>query len=272
MEQTEYKIVRPKNELSDYLQHIQYERSLLPHNAERKDCKLKNSIFHRIKSLYNEATKRFPNEKHLWDEYFMFITSTDLNTDNSDVSAILDSMVTHHGDHIEPWMKYIKWERTIKTNESKLKNLLMRALHRHPESEELHIEFMDVELSNHRNLPTQNVLDNTILLYNNGRKRISSLSFLATVLDLLNKYTFSKPLQLKILDDMKSMYCNKELFWQILAQRELKGLSTFDEVRNKKLEENESQIQLRKVNILRCVKVYEAGLSKVTFRHTISTN
>lgn len=265
MEQLEYKTATPKNNLTDYLEHIQQERSLLRLNEEQNpnDSKLKNSILQRIECLYNEATQRFPNEKSIWDEYFIF-TTTSIHS-KSDGSAILDNMIIHHGHLVELWLKYIKWERVEKSNERKVKNLLIRALQRHPESEDLYIEFMDVELANYRDLSPQNVLDNTIMLYNNARKQISTLSFLTSVLHRLNKYSFSKPLQLTILDDMKSMYCNKELFWHILAQRELNGLATFDEKRNKKLEQNESQSKLQKVNIQRCVKVYEAAVSKVSY-------
>lgn len=225
--------------------------------------KLHTLIYLRIKNLYNQATMRFANQKTLWDDFFVFMTSTTSKADDSEVSAVLDNTLLHHGHRVENWMKYIKWERAIQTNDNKVKNLLLRAIQRHPENEVLHIEFIDVELSNYRELPTDNVLDNVKLLYNNARKSISDLTFKAAVLDQLNKYSFTKELQLTVLEDMKSMHCNEELFWHVLAQRELNGLLTFDEVRNGQQDGNESKSQSEKVNIKRCVKVYEGALSKV---------
>lgn len=244
---------------------IRYERTLLKLIKERnpKERKLQNLIFQRIKGLYNQATVRFPNHKTLWDEFFVFTTSTISKSDYTEVSAVLDNTLLHHGHHVENWLKYIKWERAILTNDKKVKNLLLRALQRHPENEDLQIEFMDVELFNYRELPTENVIDNVKLLYNNARKSISSLIFKAAVLDKLSKYQFTKELQLIVLDDMKSMHCNEELFWHIIAQRELSGLLTFDADRNAELENIEPKNQSLKVNIKRCIKVYEAALSKV---------
>lgn len=247
------------------MEYIRYERSLLNLIRERNsnENKLNNSILQRIKGLYNQATTRFPNQRLLWDEFFTFMMRSKSKFDNSDISTLLDNTLLHHGHHVENWLKYIKWERAIQTNEKKVKNLLLRALQRHPESEDLHIEFMDVELSNDRDLTTQNVLDNTILLYNNAKKTISSLTFKATVLNKLNNYAFAKPLQLLVLEDMKSVDCHDELFWHILAQRELKGLPTFDEFRNKQLLEKEPKSESQKISIKRCVKVYVSAVSKV---------
>lgn len=256
------------------MDYIRYERSLLKLIKERnpREYKLLNLTNQRIKGLYNQSTKRFPNRKSLWDEYFVFI-STMAKSDNSEVSAVLDNTILHHGHHVENWLKYIKWERAIHTNETKVRNLLMKALQNHPKSEHLYIEFLNVELSNDRELPVQSVIDNATLLYDNAMKNFRSeksypiekiLTFQAAVLDELEKYPFTKDMQLMVLQDYDDNYLTKELFWHILAQRELNGRITMDKNRNKQLNDNEPTIESKKVNIKRCVEVYEGALSKAS--------
>lgn len=271
-EQFEYKLARPQKDIVDYLDYIRYERSLLKLITERNpnEHKLVNLINQRIKGLYNQSTKRFPNRQSLWDEYFVF-ASTMSKSDYSEVSSVLDDTILHHGHHVENWLKYIKWERAIQTNETKVKNLLMRALIKHPTSEYLHLEFLDVELSNDRELPVETVIDNAKLLYTNAIKNFRNdrsvsveriLTFQAAVLDQLNKYSFTKDMQLMVLNDRPDdKYLEEELFWHILAQRELNGQITLDKDRN----EPESEMGSQNMNIKRCVKVYESALTKVRF-------
>lgn len=271
-EQFEYKLARPQKEIVDYLDYIRYERSLMKLIIERNpnEHKLVHLTNQRITGLYNQSTKRFPNRQSLWDEYFVF-ASTMPKSDYADVSAVLDDTILHHGHHVENWLKYIKWERAIQTNETKVKNLLMRALIKHPTNENLHLEFLDVELSNVRQLPEQNVIDNGTLLYHNAMKHFRNdksvrveriLTFQAAVLDLLSKYSFTKQMQLMVLNDKDDSYLKEELFWHILAQRELNGQLTYDVDRHERLGD-EPAMESQSVNIKRCVKVYQETLSKV---------
>lgn len=272
-EQFEYKLARPQKEVIDYLDYIRYERSVLKLIKERNrsEHKLVNLVIQRIKGLYNQSTNRFPNRKSLWDEYFVFITSTMSKSDNSEVSAVLDNTLMHH-KHVENWLKYIKWERAVK-NETKVRNLLMRALQLHRKNEHLYLEFLDIELANDRELSVENVVGNATLVYNNGMSSFRSkegesipteriLTFQAAVQDRLNKYPFTKEMQLMVLEDVEEKYLKEELYWHILAQRELNGQTTLDKNRNKHLDE--PTVETQKVNIKRCVKVYEAVLSKVS--------
>lgn len=274
-EQFEYKLARPHKEIVDYLDYISYERSILRLVNERnaKEHKLTNLISQRIKGLYNQSTHRFPNRKSLWDDYFIFITSTLSRADNAEVSAVLDSTILHHGHHVETWLKYIKWERAIRANETKVRNLLMRALIKHPTSEDLHLEFLDIELANERKLPETDVTSNVTLLYTNAIKSLRSdkavpaekiLKFKAAVLDLLEKYPFASEMQSMVLKDVDDAHLKEELFWHILAQRELHGKLTMDEGRNAQLDRDDgSSVRSQTLNIKRCVKVYESALSRI---------
>lgn len=274
-EQFEYKLARPHKEIVDYLDYIRYERSILRlvHERNAKEHKLLNLIGQRIKGLYSQSTYRFPNRKSLWDDYFVFITSTLSRADNSEVSAVLDNTILHHGHHVENWLKYIKWERAIQANETKIRNLLMRALMKHPASDDLHLEFLDIELTNERELPEVDVTENVSLLYTNAVKSLRNdksvpaekiLRFKDAVLDVLEKFPFTKDVQLMVLKDVDDGHLREELFWHILAQRELHGKLTLDEVRNEQLNHTvDPELKSQKLNIKRCVKVYEAALSKV---------
>lgn len=274
-EQFEYKLARPHKEIVDYLDYIRYERSLLRLVNERnaKEHKLINLIGQRIKGLYNQSTYRFPNRKSLWDDYFVFITSTLSRADNAEVSAVLDNTILHHGHHVENWLKYIKWERAIRSNDTKVRNLLMRALMKHPTSEDLHFEFLDIELANERELPETDVASNVTLLYTNAIKSLCNdksvpaeklLTFRAAVLDLLEKCPFTRDLQLMVLKDVHDEHLKEELFWHILAQRELRGQLTLEEAQKQLLDQNvDTEGKSQKLNIKRCVKVYEGALSKV---------
>ncbi|XP_037029458.1 U3 small nucleolar RNA-associated protein 6 homolog [Bradysia coprophila] len=274
-EQFEYKLARPHKEIVDYLDYIRYERSLLRLVNERnaKEHKLINFIGQRIKGLYNQSTHRFPNRKSLWDDYFVFITSTLSRADNAEVSAVLDNTILHHGHHVENWLKYIKWERAIRSNETKVRNLLMRALMKHPTSEDLHFEFLDIELANERELSETDVTGNVTLLYTNAIKSLRNdnsvpaerlLTFKAAVLDLLEKFPFTRDLQLMVLKDVHDEHIKEELFWHFLAQRELRGQLTLDEAQNQLLDQKvDAEGKSQKLNIKRCVKVYEGALSKI---------
>lgn len=276
-EQFEYKLARPQKEIVDYLDYIRYERSLLKLIKERnaKEHKLQQLVRQRIKGLYNESTKRFPNRRSLWDDYFVFITSTMAKADNSEVSGVLDSIILHHGHHVENWLKYIKWERAIRTNETKVRNLLMRALLKHPTSEHLHLEFLDVELTNDRESPEKTVVDNVKLLYDNAIKSMRNdksvtaeriLTFKANVLDVFEKFaSLTTDLQSMVLQDVDESHVNEELFWHILAQRGLNGQRVMmkDEWADSGLNDEQTAIESQIVRIKRCVKVYETALSKV---------
>lgn len=232
-----------------------------------KEHKLLQLISQRIKGLYNQSTNRFPNRKQLWDEYFVFITSPLARSDNSEVSAVLDNTILHHGHHVDSWLKYIKWERAIRSNETKVRNLLMRALLKHPTSEHLHLEFLDVELSNERESSVSVVVDTVTLLYGNAMKSFRNdksvpsekiLTFQAEVLGMFEKYTLARDLQLMVLKDVDDSHLKKELFWHNLALRQLNGQLTLDEDGNV-----EPEMESQKENIRRCVKVYQGAVSKV---------
>lgn len=278
-EQFEYKLARPQKEIVDYLDYIRYERSLLKLIKERSpnERKLVNLISQRIKGLYNQSTNRFPNRKSLWDDYFVFITSSLCKFDNSEVSAVLDNTLLHQGHHVENWLKYIKWERAIQTNDKKVRNLLMRALMLHPKEEYLHLEFLDLELTNARELPIETVIDYATVEYKNAIKCFQTntnttdrsaviekiLKFKAAVLDLLDKYPFTKDMQMMILEEVDDSHLNEELFYHILAQRELNGQLTPDKNRNELLKEL-PEIESESVRIKRCVKVYQEILPHVS--------
>lgn len=149
----------------------------------------------------------------------------------------------------------------------------MRALIKHPTSEDLHLEFLDIELENERELPQMDVTSNVKLLYTNAVKSLRNdnsvtaervLTFKAAVLDLLEKYAFTSEMQLMVLKDVDDRHLKEELFWHILAQRELHGRLTLDEVKNVQPDSTHvSVVKSPKLNIKRCVKVYETALSKV---------
>lgn len=277
-EQFEYKLARPHKECVDYLDYIRYERSVLKLIRERNrtEHKLVNLVTQRIKGLYNQSTKRFPQRKPLWDEYFVFVTGALAKCDNSEVSAVLDDTILHHGHHVDSWLKYVKWERAVQQqtgNETtKVRNLLMRALQTHRTNEQLHLELLDVELANDRKLPVVNVCENATLVYQNAMTEFRAdksvpvdriLAFQAAVQDQLVRYPFTKQLQLMVLDDVEDKYLLHELFWHHCAQRELKGQLTADEQRNKQLDIGEPAIESHKVNIRRCVQVYEGAVAKI---------
>ena len=216
-----------------YLEYIKYERSLASFCSERRrdhnEIELERSLLNRVKRLYEAATKRFPNNERLWDQYFMFLCRT--KADRTEISNMIDRMLRTQPHNSTTWLKYAKWERNDNKNMTKARNLLTHGIQNHPKCMQLHIEMVNLEMENLKSTNETNkhyVLERLSKIYKAARDAFSNIESCLAVLEEISNFDLTIPLQRNIMKDMMELYCNNELYFETVAQREFEGLITYD--------------------------------------------
>lgn len=271
--------------LKHYLEYIKFERDLFALIAGRKHMqhgaeteRLEQSILRRTRDLYHQASVRFPNELRLWEDYFMFSVST--NSEPADIRELLNRMLQFHGDKLKAWLKSIKWHRSMPdVNEmASIKLLIMQALQRHPKHVRLHVELMNVTLTQLATVDElapadpsavrrpEMIMQQADIVYNNGYASVSTLEYVTAMLTEVESHINTTVaaasaaglgrLQRRILDTMKDKHCHEPLFWHTIAMRELCGLVTY------KTDAEQKQVT-RRAKIEFCVQTYRAAVKVV---------
>lgn len=124
---------------------------------------------------------------------------------------------------------------------SKVKDIFFRALQRHPESEIINNTFFKILLHIAANMNSEKILANNTseqdigleqaeIVYRNSKKKISNITYFISLLKICEEefVNITAGLQKMILDDLMDMFPRNEQLWDILAQRELKGLNMSD--------------------------------------------
>lgn len=160
------------------------------------------------------------------------------------------------------WLKYIKWEWSANQDAHRCRNILCRAQRSHPACKLLYDEFYDLELGRAKHVSNEERLKAVTILYKNQKKHITNVKRLIDVLDKISEYDQTESLQYEIVNDLKTDYFNTELFWDKLAERELKGYVTI------KLPSEEKKDIVRTMQPLRtraerCINVYKAAVQIV---------
>lgn len=136
-------------------------------------------------------------------------------------------------------------------------DFIVRALRKHPADAYLKCELIDFELSNYGRQPTSVIEDRCIKIYTDD-KFILQVDKLAALLELLSNYPETEKFQRLIMDDLKEKFSNEELYWQVLAQRELKGQITY---KKENVPDNLPISQKTRMEVF--VKVYEKACELV---------
>nr|CAD7590164.1 unnamed protein product [Timema genevievae] len=106
------------------------------------------------------------------------------------------------------------------------------------------------------------------VIYEAAVKRIHDVSFVISFLNTCKEFDFTENLQRKIVNDLLSTYPTDELTWDIMARRELEGLSYSDSAPTSGTIHNKKQDRKKKKKISReqirlCTAVYQAGVKQI---------
>lgn len=136
-------------------------------------------------------------------------------------------MFQHH-DKPEVWIRAILWEYNENFNDTRVKNLLLNAQNRHPESQKLFLTFFQIELENKSQLSDFEALRHADVVYTSCKKKFTNIEFYIEMLSIVDRFSYASSIQQNILEDMRLLFPRDEKLWHILAQRELHGLSAVD--------------------------------------------
>ncbi|GAB0094316.1 hypothetical protein DMENIID0001_095980 [Sergentomyia squamirostris] len=257
------KIARQNKSMRDYLEFIKYERDLISliqkrrktRNIQEKKGNIEFSIATRIKNLYNQVTVRFPQNVRIWEEFLKFAKMFKFH---KDIATILDNMVRQHGDKPDMWLRAVVWEYEQTQNMERVKHFMLGGLQRHPENCKLYCKFLKIKLLEAEKIDDQTevgatdrklVLEQAKIIYENSRKKIHSVEYLADILEIIQEFSIAGDLQKMVLKDMQKDFLLEELMWHTLARRELMGLHMKDD-------KEEEIMSTPKKRLERCVQVY----------------
>lgn len=100
-------------------------------------------------SLYNQVTRRYPENIESWDNYVKFCKITKNLTKTS---SIWDECLKFHSDKPEIWLKAGLWEWKENKNMPRAIGFISRGIQRHPKCVELYLMYLKAELSSAKDL------------------------------------------------------------------------------------------------------------------------
>ncbi|KAH8235730.1 hypothetical protein KR032_006146 [Drosophila birchii] len=259
------KITKSHLSISDYLEFILYEKDMHQTITEKekkmhvKLTGLKASLATRIMRLYREVLAKFPHDRRLWNNWIKFSKKNN----PIEVAGIYEKMLLvgggdsnlainlymkyvnygystsfqYHGDAPDYWVDAACWLYEFnRLNFDRVKDILLRGLQRHPDSEVLNKCFFDIMLkeaslaSNERNLAENTLSEQDIKLerveavYRNSMTNITHLDYFVKLLESCEDHAeLTHKLQRLIINDMQEKFPREPGLWDLLAQRELRG-------------------------------------------------
>ncbi|XP_030025221.2 U3 small nucleolar RNA-associated protein 6 homolog [Manduca sexta] len=226
----EYHIQRRVKQKEDYVQYIAYELALLEDiSLRRKQTKLSEkkkeieySIAQRLNRLFKQFIYRFQNDVQVYFEYIRFCRGVGFK---QAISGIIGQMLQVHGDKPNMWLMASKWESEEENNLENAKGFLIKGIQRHPDSEALYLELFYIELIELTfKIETDEEKEKQIrradVVWRNGLKNISNVSYLFKLLDLCMKYDVKGEILEGIKQEIWTRRNNKDV-WPYIASKEL---------------------------------------------------
>ncbi|KAL0276206.1 UNVERIFIED_CONTAM: hypothetical protein PYX00_003820 [Menopon gallinae] len=290
----EYKIQRKTKSKEDFLKYIQFEVDLYRLvKARRHKMKIhanKTSIegsqTKRISRLFKQAIFRYQDDIKLWMSFFKYCQEANLQKLGS---QMLVRMLQVHSDKENLWAFAAKWDFEKLNSVETARQFLLRGLRHHPCSELLYTELFKLELkyasdkrkevkkkkiqlgedTDSKNL--EDVIKGKLaeVVYENALTKISNVEFKVNILNLASEYSETKTLQNKIFQNLIKEHSEEEITWDMMAKRELQGIS-YEDPEGKKLGElmevdleRELESKTLKGRIQKSVDVYEGAVKKL---------
>ncbi|KAH8275856.1 hypothetical protein KR018_012151 [Drosophila ironensis] len=287
------KITKRQQTVTDYLEFILYEKNMHATIVEKENKMhvklhgLKTSISTRIMRLYREALGRFTHDRRLWGNWIKFSKKNN----PVEVAGIYEKMLLYHGDEPLLWVEAAQWLYEYnRLNIDRVKDILLRGLHRHPDSQDLNKCFFDMMLKEAALADSERTLaDNTLseqdvklerveAVYRNSMANITQLGYFVGLLESCeDHHELTGKIQRIIIDDMQEKFPREPGLWDLLAQRELRGYHLGD---GSDLEEDEetnnsgddepttkkprsTNVRSLKRRIQLCVTVYKSAVEEL---------
>lgn len=104
-------------------------------------------------------------------------------------------------------------------------------------------------------------IEKALIIYKTASNKIKNINYIIELLNITKNYKNTEKLEHKIISDIIEKYSNKPQMWDLMARRELEGLSYNNE--DEKMEiENEDESSLRD-RIGFCNEVYQTGVKRL---------
>jgi U3 small nucleolar RNA-associated protein 6 len=155
----EYRLKRPSPLKQDYLSYIEYEKNLDMLRLLRKKAvsqelkkkgnkKMKKSLsdfagVSRIIDIYRLATNRFKGDIELWYQYLEFCRERR----NGRIKEVLAQVIRFHPKVAGVWIYAASWEFDNNLNVASARALMQSGLRACPNSEDLWVEYLRMELT-----------------------------------------------------------------------------------------------------------------------------
>lgn len=221
-------------DMQDYKDYILFELELLEDIRKRRDMgknankkrSIDYKIINRVKHLYLNILKFYPDEIENYESYIRFCQNYNLKPA---ASKVVDKMLITFVQKPEVWIIGARWYFKIEQY-VKAGDILKRAITIHKENGSLYEEAIKQELKLiHLNCVKNDleINDKSLMqvetLLNVFFKYVTDIQSYQKVLNLLDKFEFTKDLQNVLLKYLHSKHFNNELTWHILAQNEVKN-------------------------------------------------
>ncbi|XP_019876706.1 U3 small nucleolar RNA-associated protein 6 homolog [Aethina tumida] len=239
----EYKVNGVNKNLVDFKAYIKHERDLMKQIKLRRDKKqiaerkgnLDAKVMKRIRTLYEVAIQKFPNDYALSLAYFKYCK---VSTNAEALRYALNNLIKNHSHNSATWILIAKYYAYEKKNIKDAISHLHKGLriHKEPQMYRTALEFelfeartkrpavlSEQELAKEKilNLKLKNYLE-TIF------QDVNDFNFYIEILDMLQKYPSTKDAQDVIVQKLLQSHSNEDVVWHALAQRELKQLNNKD--------------------------------------------
>uniref|UniRef100_A0A6Q2YG64 UTP6 small subunit processome component n=1 Tax=Esox lucius TaxID=8010 RepID=A0A6Q2YG64_ESOLU len=261
----EYKLHRLIISKVDFIAYIQYEINVLELIKKRrsrigytfKKEEIEFSIISRINNIFKRATTKWKNDLQLWLSHVAFCKKW--NT-KGQLSKVFSSMLAIHPEKPAVWIMAAKSEMEDRNSPESARQLFLRALRFHPESQKVYQEYFRMELLHAEKLrKEQKELEKAEI---DGEYEdhgflcaVAGADFILSLLNIAAIFDFTKELQATIIQDLQGKYADHEVTWDFMARRELDA-AVGEELQSAK--GRASDIARREE---RCCQVYEEGLN-----------
>uniref|UniRef100_A0A182PAQ1 U3 small nucleolar RNA-associated protein 6 homolog n=1 Tax=Anopheles epiroticus TaxID=199890 RepID=A0A182PAQ1_9DIPT len=269
----EYKIERRTKHLADFINYIAYETNLFHLLLKRRQklhiraewVSLEKSIHNRVRVLYRRAMARFASEYRVWIHFLQYCKMRRFFNDGS---RVLDQMLGYHGDKPKAWLCAIDWEYRQAQNMARAKHFTLRGLQRHPESRDLCLSFISIQMSEGKkivekaesegkdavkqnNPELSKALQMAHVVYKNFEHK--DVQFFKELLSELKQFCpLSNALAREAVNEMRETLADKEEMWNLLAKLLLEGDAFVSEVETKSGE-----------RLGKCLEIYQEALDRL---------
>ncbi|XP_039281293.1 U3 small nucleolar RNA-associated protein 6 homolog isoform X2 [Nilaparvata lugens] len=239
-EDFEATLARHSSNKEDVLQYIESEVAILKTVRSRKLEKelpsnkstIEYAIANRVKSLFNDAIRRYSDDVKIWISYVNFCKQIGLHSSGSQV---FQQMLKYHSDKVGVFVLAANWELEECKNIEKARNHLQAGLHIHKDSEKLYIQLFRLELTSiSKKLneeqdkstpnPDESIYTPLDAIYDTAVRKINNVQFMVQLLERAKPYEFTANLQNKIVANCVSEYktavknVNTEKMWSMYLE------------------------------------------------------